>query len=306
MPAQKYTIKDQFNFIRTEIINYYPAEEVTSMIFLILQELLGYSRAEILAKTEEAVPPEKVSQIRDIIKQLKAYKPIQYIFGRTEFYGMPFYVNEDVLIPRPETEELTDWIIREHGTEAIDILDVGTGSGCIAVALARHIPGSRVYAVDISSGALKTAMENARLNHASIQVLQMDMAHPPENILNHVLPPGDGSNAAARFDLIVSNPPYIPEGNMENLPDNIVNYEPHLALFVKNDDPLLFYKYLIQFSDAFLAQQGRIYVELHESHASDLKSLFEKHRYQQVELKEDINQKPRMLKAVKPPQHAIN
>lgn len=213
------------------------------------------------------------------VEQVAEGRPVQYVLGKTEFCGMELAVDERVLIPRPETEELVQWIVNEH-VGAIRILDIGTGSGAIAIALKKALPLAEVTAMDISQSALELALDNALKNRISIRFIESD-------ILTLPLP--------GTFDIIVSNPPYIPADERERMASHVVDYEPSMALFVPNDDPLLFYRAIVERA----TRETWLYFEVHENYAQVTKELLEKQGFTNIELCNDLNGKPRMLRGRK-------
>lgn len=277
------TIKEASQRIFQELQTLYPNPEIESFIFLIFNHLLNFQRFEFHLKPEMLIPDHLDSQIYDIIEQLKYHKPIQYILGSTEFYGLPFYVDESVLIPRPETEELVHWIIEDYGGSEPRIIDVGTGSGCIPVALAKNISSSEVYGGDVSVEALETARRNALRNHTNVKFIDLD-------ILSDHLP------TLGKFDVIVSNPPYVTTEQKSRMEANVVDYEPHVALFVPQNDPLVFYKAISSFAKERLSEQGSLYFEINEDLSQETANAVEGYGFS-VELRKDINGKYRMLKA---------
>jgi release factor glutamine methyltransferase len=243
------------------------------------------SRLQQITETNTKVPNSDYNQIMSITKRLLSHEPIQYILGETEFYGLKFRVNQAVLIPRPETEELVDWIIRDHKNSALTIVDVGTGSGCIAVTLAKNLIQSTVYALDVSEQALEQAKANAQLNEVVVQFFQTDVLKQPW--------PG----FTKKPDLIVSNPPYVTQKEKKQMQANVLDYEPSLALFVSDDDPLLFYREIATQARNLLADEGWLYFEINEALGNQTATLLEALGYRQIELRADINGKHRMIKA---------
>jgi release factor glutamine methyltransferase len=221
--------------------------------------------------------------IEDIVNELKKQKPIQYITGKTSFYGLWFTVNEHVLIPRQETEELVRWIIDENAEKKINILDIGTGSGCIAVSLKKNLPESDVTAVDISEKALNTARINAENNQSAITFSQV-------NILDNI-------QIDKQFDLIVSNPPYVRACEKARMQDNVLNYEPAEALYVSDKQPLIFYNSIASFALKHLVDNGLVYLEVNENLADEVALIYENMGFSEVEIRKDINGKDRMMKA---------
>lgn len=301
----------ELNALKTYFINslkgYYPNEEIASFFFIATEFYLGYKRIDVSLNANEVVSSESYNQFQDLMEQLKTYKPIQYILGETDFFGLSFKVSESVLIPRPETEELVDWIIKCHSELActeqsrsveeskdkqIKILDIGTGSGCIAISLAKHIPNAKVYALDLSNEALKIAEQNAKQNEADVTFIQADALNKETTMLSL-------SKHEEQFDIVVSNPPYVRELEKELMHDNVLNYEPHLALFVDDDNALVFYKTIAELSQHLLRENGLIFFEINEYLGAQMKTLLSENQFQNIELRRDINQKDRMTKAQK-------
>ena len=205
-----------------------------------------------------------------------------------------------MLIPRPETEELVDWIIQDHQGKSLNILDVGTGSGCIAIALAKHLPSCQVFAGDISREALEMSKKNAKHHHVQVNFIEMDIKDPRTSLFDNKRPSRRKDNSGFNsLDILVSNPPYIPARDKNRLSKNITEYEPDLALFVESDDPLLFYRKILDFAAQALKPAGMIYAEIHENLHAEVGHLFLEYHYCDMQIRKDINGKPRMLKAIK-------
>ena len=283
MSFSKYKVKQITEFIRKNLDGYYSENEIQQFIFILFEYELGFSKVELVTRSEEEIDEEKHGKFLDYLNQLKTYKPIQYITGETSFYGLNFHVNSYVLIPRPETEELVDWILKQKLPRNPIILDVGTGSGCIAVALAKNLPGSIVHAVDISENALGLANENAILNKINVNLSQENILNPSEEFKK------------SEFDLIVSNPPYIALSDKANMNKNVLDYEPHLSLFVPDEDPLVFYNAILEFSMDSLKENGQVFFEINESFDKEIVALMKNHNFAQIELRKDINDKFRMV-----------
>lgn len=263
----------------------YQTDEIDVIFFWVAEKILGEPQSVLkLALNEEWHEfDEKKNRFLFKLLQLKEHRPVQYILGETEFYGMKFFVNENVLIPRPETEELIEWILSENVTPGIKVIDIGTGSGCIPVVLKKHLPDAEIFALDFSEKALETAKNNAGLHQTEIGLihsnfLNMDFGDLPE------------------FDIIISNPPYIAEREKPEMDENVVKFEPYSALFVPDENPLIFYERLIEFAALKLRPKGKIYVEINQNLALKTKGLFENY-FRNVELKKDISGNYRMLKA---------
>ncbi|MDD2797101.1 MAG: peptide chain release factor N(5)-glutamine methyltransferase [Bacteroidales bacterium] len=263
----------------------YPEHEVRSMISYLLQSVTGFSKAEIILRKNSELSPENNKQLNTKLKQLASGEPLQYVLGETEFYNLKFKVNQSVLIPRPETEELVDLILRENNSKQLRILDIGTGSGCIAISLAKKLPDSVVEAWDISEDALQVALENSIKNKVDVHFSRKD-------ILNL-------ENSSNIFDIIVSNPPYVCESEAEAMHQNVLRFEPHLALFVPNHDPLMFYSKIVSLSSQLLRKGGLLYFEINAAYGSQTADLLRNNGYQSVVILKDIFGKERFVKGVK-------
>lgn len=249
-----------------------------------IAEMLIIAKGKI-SRNDLIIDPHKeliIEKLDNIIEELKSWRPVQYIIGYADFYDMELEVGEGVLIPRPETEELVEWIASESRPEAT-ILDVGTGSGCIAIALHRAIKESRVCAIDISSKALDIARRNGNKYAPEVQFMEGDALGEFDKLFG------------AKFDVVVSNPPYIPESDMELMRKNVLDYEPNNALFVPNSDPLLFYRAIAQTSKRLLKYEGKLYFEIYESLAKEMIAMLEIEGYSDIILREDFRGKPRMI-----------
>ena len=275
-------IQDTIQLFRTELKDIYSAEEIENFIFFSMNEYLGYTRRHLQLKANQSLDEKETERFKNILSELKKYKPIQYILGNTEFYGMKIRVNENVLIPRPETEELVELILQENPSSE-NILDIGTGSGCIAISLKKHLPEATVSAIDISDEALLIAKENAILNHTLINFLQGDILKI------------DHSQHHDSFDIIVSNPPYVRQSEKRSMSKNVLDYEPHIALFIEDDDALKFYKAISDFALENLSENGKLYFEINEALGSDLKKLLEKKGLKNVLIKKDMSGKDRIV-----------
>ena len=265
-------------------------EQQESAIFLdlIFEEILGLSRVERVLNPEKRATESEILKIHFAVKDLKQQKPIQYILKKTEFYGLPFYVDERVLIPRSETEELVSWVLELSGQEANrEMLDIGTGSGCIAISIKKNLISANVWAMDVSSLSLEVARMNALSNHVDIHFLLQDIL---ESQVSENLP---------QFDAIVSNPPYVRNSEKLLMQKNVLDYEPALALFVEDNDPLKFYKAIAGFSKAHLKSGGTLFFEINEALAAETAGLLESMGFSDIIAKQDIHDKNRMIKAKK-------
>ena len=262
----------------------YPKQEIESLSRLIFEKVLGFSPIQIHLNQNQTLSAANLAQIKEIVTRLTQFEPIQYIFGETEFYGLHLNVNSAVLIPRQETEELVDWIINDNKHLTPRILDIGTGSGCIPIVLAKNLPGSSVEGWDISTDALRVAVGNAAKNSVKIDFQCVD-------ILKSEYPDPNG-----RYDIIVSNPPYINQSEQPNMDRNVTRYEPHLALFVPDNDPLIFYRRIADLAAAYLNRGGLLYFEINEKYGPETAKLLQVKGFTNISIKRDINGKDRMIK----------
>ncbi|MBW3467435.1 peptide chain release factor N(5)-glutamine methyltransferase [Arthrospiribacter ruber] len=258
----------------------YGKNEAESLTFWLLEDFLQLGRKEILNNQELDSIPEALELA---LKEILSGKPIQYITGKAPFYGREFWVSPAVLIPRNETEELVHLIIKENKKPSLRILDIGTGSGCIPITLSLEILGAKVYAVDISEEALQIADKNAQSLEANVTFSKLD-------ILNDDIPYPD-------LDIVVSNPPYVRHSEKKQMHKNVLEHEPHLALFVYDEDPLLFYRLIAEKSKRVLKPGGRLYFEINEAFGKELKSLVESKGYFDVNIHADLNGRDRILSA---------
>ncbi|MRT92294.1 peptide chain release factor N(5)-glutamine methyltransferase [Ancylomarina sp. 16SWW S1-10-2] len=279
------TIKYIQDLFKEELKSIYPPREIESMIYILLEHLLNYSKIEIQLNKNEEIKQNIFDKLILALKALKKSVPIQYIIGETEFYDLQFKVNEYTLIPRQETEELVHAIINENMVNAPQILDIGTGSGCIPIVLAHYITGAHVSSVDISEGAIAMAKENAVLNKVSI-----DFYH--RNFLNW-----DEYAWEKEYDIIVSNPPYVKESEKELMNENVLAYEPHTALFVDDNDPLIFYRRISEFAKLHLKKGGKLYFEINEALGLEMIELQESLGFSSVRLMKDLSGRDRMTSA---------
>jgi release factor glutamine methyltransferase len=257
----------------------YDERELQNIILLAFHHVMGWDKMTFRQKQDSGLSESELLAFNFMVKRLQKHEPIQYIIGETEFYGLPFHVNSHVLIPRTETEELVELIINDFKGKSIRILDIGTGSGCIAIALKRHLPQATVDAIDVSSKAIETAQKNALKNGVEVEFINIDVFS--DDILN-----------LQGFDVIVSNPPYISEGEKNLMRSNVLDHEPHVALFVKHS-PLEFYERICDVSKSLLLPSGKIYFELNEHYEQDYANLFQKYT-SNYRIIQDINNKSRM------------
>ena len=287
------TIKDVFTAYRQALSKLYDIRETEAITLLAVSEISNLSKAKIKAFPETELSHEQSEKLSEILTQLQTGKPIQYILGKTEFYGLPFNVNPLVLIPRPETEELVEWVIATLGNEQLavgSILDIGTGSGCIAIGLKKNLPNFKVSAIDISTGALKTAKENADLNMVEINFIEAD-------ILNYKSNPDSCRDVNRKSEIIISNPPYVTLHDKTRMHTNVTDFEPYTALFVPEDDPLVFYKAIADFAVKHLAKNGLLFFEINESYGNEVVQLLADKGFKNIELRKDMSARDRMVKA---------
>lgn len=286
MKISSNKLKDIIDFAYQELESLYEKDEIRSMIYSIIEHFTGYDLMKILTyKDELKVSESELLKINFAIKDLKKEKPLQQILGYCEFLDVRIEVNQHVLIPRVETEEIVQRVIKENkGRKNLKIADICCGSGCIAIALKKAFPDANIYAYDISEEALKKSKENAEKNKEKINFFK-------ENILK-------SKEKNQEFNIIVSNPPYVRESEKALMKNNVLLYEPHLALFVSDEDPLIFYKKILDFSNRNLAKNGKIYMEINENLGKETELLFKNFNYQTSIIK-DIRGKDRLLFAKK-------
>ncbi len=276
-------MKQLIDKLQTALSGIYEGHELTAIIRTICCDMLGISSTAYYLKEEVTLTTEQGTLLQGIIDRLRQGEPLQYIEGKAPFCGMEFAVNSSVLIPRPETAELVDWIVCEHATQQPRILDLGTGSGCIAIALSKQLPQATIEACDISAEALTVAKENARMNEAPVSFFTHDMLD-----LSTPLPHS--------YDILVSNPPYIRQSEAADMSIQVTEWEPHTALFVPDNDALRFYRAIAELGQTeALRPGGHIYVEINQALGKETVALFEAYGYQDVELRKDIYGNERMI-----------
>lgn len=285
------TLKEYRSCFKSKLESLYPEEEIGSFFYILTEKFLKLKRVEVALELQRKLTSEEYTNFEDALQQLEKEVPIQYIIGETEFFGLKFKVNPSVLIPRPETEELVDWIIKDYAEikQSHKILDIGTGSGCIAISLAKNLPDAKVTAIDISLPALKIAKENATNNKVSVSFQEQDILALKE--------------LKARFDIIVSNPPYIINSEKEFMHPNVVLQEPHNALFVSDEAPLVFYSKIAVLAIESLNPSGSLYFEINEAYGNKVVKMLEEKGFENVVLKKDIYGKDRMVKGTKAVSH---
>lgn len=274
-------IRDILPYFETELTQFYSKKEAQNMAFWCIHSISNLSRSEYLMSSNSPLSADTVSLYQSVVSRLKKFEPVQYVLGECEFHGLSLKVSPSCLIPRPETGELVHWILEHNFTK---VLDIGTGSACIPIVLAKY-KDAQIMALDISSDALSIAKENAKNNNVNIHFIEHD-------IFNDI----DLKNS---FDLIVSNPPYVLESEKTLMNNNVLDYEPHLALFVSDKDALIYYKRIIDFSKVHLQKEGLLFLEINEQKSVEIKELLENNGFENVLIKKDMQGKNRMVKAVR-------
>jgi release factor glutamine methyltransferase len=280
------TLADVMNMFREGLSGYYSDGEIRNMFNLASEHLLNYSKIDIHISRQDPISTEVLENFSKFLARLRNWEPVQYIMGSADFYGLSFHVDPRVLIPRPETEELVDWIVKEEYGRAADILDLGTGSGCIAVSLAVSQPGTSVSACDISEDILALARENAAANRATVDFFRLDIL-------------GTGAVLPQQYQVMVSNPPYVRQMEKTFMRHNVLDFEPGLALFVPDNDPLCYYRNLALLGRKYLKDGGSLYLEINENLPRETVRLLESAGFYGVEVRPDINGKARMVRGRK-------
>tara|TARA_B100001939_G_scaffold292201_1_gene264256 strand:+ start:530 stop:1363 length:834 start_codon:yes stop_codon:yes gene_type:complete len=273
-------ISNIINYFNRELDGYATKNEINSWAYIVIEHLFGYSKADYICNYNQKISKSNFHKIFNIVKELKTYKPIQYIIGETEFFQLKFKLNNSTLIPRPETEELVSWILKHDFSS---ILDIGTGSGCIAITIAK-LTNSNVDAMDICDKALKIAELNAKINSVNVNF-----------ILNDIL----NTEKMPNYDVIVSNPPYVQKSDILKMNKNVTEFEPHRAIFVDDNNPIVFYRKIASLAIKSLNDGGYIFFEINELYHKEILDLLNKIGFVDITLKNDINDKPRMIKACK-------
>lgn len=291
------TLHDFRTVFNQELIELYPKTEIDAFFFRLVEHQLGFQLMDVFIKKDCIISSDDLLDMSLVIERLKKEEPIQYILGKTEFYGLPFIVDKNVLIPRPETEELVSWVLskikdikensiakneKEDTRNSISIIDIGTGSGCIPVSVKKQLPNAEVFALEISSEALNVAKKNAELNEVSINFIQ-------KNILKTDFLP-------QKYDVIVSNPPYVRELEKKYIKNNVLENEPHLALFVSDENPLVFYRKIADLAKNHLTKNGLLFFEINQHLEAETASLLIDKGFSSLELKKDLFGNARMIK----------
>ncbi|QXP70499.1 peptide chain release factor N(5)-glutamine methyltransferase [Polaribacter sp. R2A056_3_33] len=277
-------------FFNSELSTMYPKTEIDSFFFMLIELKLNLQRIDTVLKPDFLIDESILSELKNIVKRLQKEEPIQYILGETEFYSLPFLVDENTLIPRPETEELVEWVINEiqeirskNQDNKLNILDVGTGTGCIPISLAKNLNNVSISAIDVSLEALKKAKQNAILNKVDITFLEIDILKAKE------LP--------KKYDFIISNPPYVRELEKIEINNNVLQNEPHLALFVDDENPLIFYKKIADLAKQDLTKNGLLFFEINQYLGKETVDMLHQKGFKNIELKKDFSGNDRMIKA---------
>ena len=280
------TIKDIRFYLAKELGEIYQEPELTALANIIIRTVTGITKLHQLHNSEQVVNREQGIKIIEICKELKSGKPVQFVLGETTFYDCVIRLNSATLIPRPETEELVHLIIKENKGYHGGIIDFGTGSGCIAIALAANLPGSTITGIDISEDAIHIARENALLNNVNVSFAIEDIFNFDVRSVN-------------KAGIIVSNPPYVRNSEKQFMSKNVLDFEPHIALFVNDSEPLVYYKAILSIADKILIPDGRIYFEINEALGGPMVNLLASFAYSDIQVIADINNKDRIIKGTK-------
>lgn len=276
-------LRDQF---RSVLAENYSVQEIDQLFTITTEYLLNYSKIDTFLRAAEPISTETAGKYSTILQNLRNWEPIQYIMGYTWFYGLTFRVDKRVLIPRQETEELVEWIINCEKNRNISLLDIGTGSGCIAVSLAKNLPDSKINAFDVSTDALAVAAANAVINKTHVNFFHADLL-------------ADSLQLPQKYQVMVSNPPYVRIQEKSLMMRNVLDYEPESSLFVPDNDPLIFYKRIALLARKYLTDGGSLYLEINEQLPVETARLLECTGFYGIEVRKDLNGKPRMIKARK-------
>lgn len=292
-------MKKLTHYIQEELNGLYTISEISALTRIIIEEIYGSPAYNINTDKINNLSLSKLRKTEDIVARLKNNEPLQYILGKTEFYSLPFLVTPEVLIPRPETEELVEWILSDSLPEKPYILDIGTGSGCIAVSLAKKTPDATVDAWDNSEKAISVASQNAILNNVKVNFFNQDVLKVIQDVFKVNQDLLKEASSTISYDIIVSNPPYICESEKKDIEKNVLHFEPHNALFVSDENPLIFYKRIAEISFTILKNGGKLYFEINRSHGQEIIELLKSKGFSDIELRKDISGNYRMIKAVK-------
>ena len=286
MKTSSNLVRDCRKYYAGELEKIYGSDEANALIIILLQHYFGIDRVKMALEPELRLSESEMLTLHFAVKELLKNKPVQYIIGETEFCGMRFFVNENVLIPRPETEEMVRHLAVGHWPLAVKILDIGTGSGCIAISLAKLLKDSIVTAVDVSEKALEVAKKNAAANNVNVQF-----------VLDDILNPQNLELIDNQYDIIVSNPPYVCESEKSEMRANVLDYEPSTALFVSDNDPLIFYRKILEFAQKTLKPNGEVWFEINEKFGKEMTNLCHEKGFKNSEIIKDFRGKDRVLRA---------
>lgn len=302
-------ILKQYKIYFTEqLSSIYPQTEIDTFFYYLIEEYLSLQRIDLIMQPDFEITSEKEILFNNAVKRLQKEEPIQYIIGNTEFHGLPFLVDENTLIPRPETEELVEWILNEvNSVEKINILDIGTGTGCIPISLKKNLPNANISAIDVSINALKKAAENARLNNVIINFIEQDILKTTSlNVIKSKTElfstekertsPKTPRNDV-KFDVIVSNPPYVRELEKAEIKNNVLENEPHLALFVDDNNPLIFYDKIADLAKNHLTKNGYLFFEINQYLGKETVDMLKEKGFTNIELRKDFSGNDRIIKA---------
>ncbi|WP_429050812.1 peptide chain release factor N(5)-glutamine methyltransferase [Chitinophaga sp. W3I9] len=282
------TIQTAFTYITGAISELYDEREAANIAHIIMEYLTGMSKLDRIVHKTKILSPDQKQRLQAAIEALQRHEPVQYITGTSWFYGMELIVNKNVLIPRPETEELVEWMVQDAAhRHRLHLLDVGTGSGCIPLALKKSLPDAQVSAIDVSEGALEVARSNAARQRLEVEFLHLDALNPEQMA------------GLPEFDMIVSNPPYITQSEQTSMQQLVWGFEPSLALFVPDNDALLFYRHISEMAHSRLVPGGALYFEINEALGKEVVALMESIGFTAVTLKQDMFGKDRMVKGKK-------
>ena len=292
MKTSSNLVRDCRKYYAGELEKIYGSDEANTLIMILLEHYFNIDRVKIAMNPELRLSESEMLTLHFAVKELLKNKPVQYIIGETEFCGMRFFVNENVLIPRPETEEMVNMIVSRRDKACFvrtgcDVLDIGTGSGCIAISLAKLLKDSAVTAVDVSEKALEVAKKNAEANEVNVNFIKDDILNPQNrDLLN------------GQFDIIVSNPPYVCESEKSEMRANVLDYEPSTALFVSDNDPLVFYRKILEFAQKALKPNGEVWFEINEKFGNEMQDLCFDMGFNNIEIIKDFRDRDRILRAV--------
>jgi release factor glutamine methyltransferase len=286
MNENLHTIKTIRQFLSGELNEIYRQEEITTLASILIKTITGIKKLHHLYDPDHRISDEQSERITEMCMELKTGKPVQYVLGETSFYNCTIKLNNTTLIPRPETEELVDLIVKENKGYNGRIIDIGCGSGCISIALAENLPGSIVTGMDISPDAVLLSRENSKLNKVNVSFIRGDLFNYENLMLNTA-------------GIIVSNPPYVRHSEKSFMKKNVLDFEPPLALFVADSDPLKYYKAILKMADTLLLPAGKVYFEINEAMGQSMFELMESNSYSGIEVIQDINGKQRIIKGIR-------